>query len=81
MVSITVLSVDWQPEADAGAMVLAREGGVDLDLPTVFGDDAIDQWQPQPGTLSGRLGGDEWLEEMITDAGIDASPVIDHADD
>ena len=40
----------------------------------------IDQTQPQPRTLTGWLGGEEWLKNFVPDVVRDARAIINHPD-
>ena len=47
----------------------------------LLGDDVIADRQPQPGTLTGRLGGEEPLEELIPDRGVITNRISERRDE
>src|SRR5438477_9463073 len=65
-----------QPYSELGEDALFT---VDLDRSAVLlGDDVVADREPQPGTLAGRLGGEERLEQLVADLGRNAGAVVAH---
>jgi hypothetical protein len=46
----------------------------------LLGHDVIADRTPKPRPLAGRLGGEEWLEQLVLDLGPNASTVVADAD-
>ena len=61
--------------------VNAPELGLDIDpAAMLLDDDVVGHREAEPGSFSGRLGGEEGIEHLLPDLGRDAGAVVANAD-
>src|SRR6476661_2070229 len=84
MLTLTLRSLRWcgaptgQPHGELGKLA---DLALNLDRPAMLlRDDVVADREAQPGALSGRLGGDEGLEQLVAHLRRDAGAVVAHLD-